>query len=120
MANWQSRGAVVAHSGSWQVVTGIGLMLIGAALRWANKAALIGGQGHISRTSQTEASAALLSRSKQTHTYTHSSWTNSGICASQRQSEAEQNALLLFLFFFFATRHAIFLKGIHIHGDFIY
>ena len=61
----------VAHSGSLQVVTGIGLMLIGAALRWANKAVLIGGQGHISRTSQTEASAALLSNCKQTHTLTH-------------------------------------------------
>lgn len=33
-----------AHSGSWQVVTGIGLMLIGAALQWANKAVLIGGK----------------------------------------------------------------------------
>lgn len=43
-----------AHSGSRQVVTGIGLMLIGSALQWANKAVLIGGHGHISRTSQTE------------------------------------------------------------------
>lgn len=46
-----------AHSGSWQVVTGIGLILIEVPLRWANKAALIGGRGHISRTPQTEASA---------------------------------------------------------------
>lgn len=61
----------LAHCGSWQVVTGIALMLIGAALQWTNKAALIGGQGHISRTPQTEASAALLSNGKQTHTYTH-------------------------------------------------
>lgn len=60
----------MAHSGSWQVVTGIGLMLIGAALQWANKAVLIGGQGHISRTSQTEASAALLSNHGQTHSHT--------------------------------------------------
>lgn len=47
----------VAHSSSWQVITGIGLMLIGAALQWANKVVLIGGQGHISRTLQIEASA---------------------------------------------------------------
>lgn len=91
---WRSRGVATAHSGSWQVVTGIGLMLIGAALQWANKAVLIGGQGHISRTSQTEASAALLSNCKQTHTHMHNPWTNSGICASPRQSEAEQNVWL--------------------------
>lgn len=60
-----------ARSGSWQVGSGIGLMLIGAALQWANKAALIGGQGHISRTPQTEASATLLSNCKQTHTHTY-------------------------------------------------
>lgn len=55
-----------AHSGSWQVVTGIGLMIIGATLQWANKAVLIGGQGHISRTSQT----ALAIANKHTHTCT--------------------------------------------------
>lgn len=102
-----------AHNGSWQFGTGIGLTLIGAALQWPNKAVLIGGQGHISRTSQTEASAALLS-DKQTHTHTNKPWTNSGICASQRQSEAERNAWL-----FSATSYTIFLKRFHIHRDFI-
>lgn len=60
---------VPAHSGSWQVVASVGLMLIGAALQWANKVTLIGGQGDISRTPQAEASAALLRNCKQTHTY---------------------------------------------------
>lgn len=57
-------------------------MLIGAALQWANKVVLIGGQGHISRTYQTEASAAFLSNCKQTHTHMYGPWTNSGICFS--------------------------------------
>lgn len=104
----------VAHSSSWQVITGIGLMLIGAALQWANKVVLIGGQGHISRTLQIEASAhsrAIANKHIHTHTYVHSPWTNSGICASLRQSEAEQNAWL-----FSATRYTFFLKGFHIHS----
>lgn len=62
---------MAARSGSWQVVTGIGLMLIRAALQWANTAVLIGGQGHISRTSQTGASATLLTNGKQIHTHRH-------------------------------------------------
>lgn len=63
----------VAHSSSWQVITGIGLMLIGAALQWANKVVLIGGQGHISRTLQIEASAhsrAIANKHIHTHTRT--------------------------------------------------
>lgn len=62
---------VVARSSSWQVVTGIGLMLIGAALQWANKAMLIGGQGHNSRTFQTGASAKLMRNCIHTNSYMH-------------------------------------------------
>lgn len=62
----------VAHSSSWPVITGIGLMLIGAALQWANKVVLIGGQGHISRTLQIEASAhSRAIANKHIHTHTH-------------------------------------------------
>lgn len=67
-------------------LTGRGYMLIGPALGRPNKVALIGGQGHIPRTPQPAASAALWSNCKLTRARAHTDtdWANSGICASQQ------------------------------------